>query len=272
MNHIAKTLLNVMRIEVLLGIGLVVWVFSLEARSAPATELLEVEIAIMDCTILEKAVDREYSASNANRPPNIPFNIQLCSELITFLKDEWLALGLNPATKFFAMIGGSGHRATVSTLSDLERQRNRATTERRKDFLLREEAFLPYREMLPILIEPNGDKDFQETKNFAVTSGDAFVAKSLAEKLANEQQKAVVLTDVQGKHNGGVSSEDKEAMMRISFSGLDVRGSQRRRFITRAKVDPSLGSPSTIYEFIEMGKLMLKTGLRQKPGYIRGYD
>ena len=116
----------------------------------------------------------EYSASNANRPPNIPFNIQLCSELITFLKDEWLALGLNPATKFFAMIGGSGHRATVSTLSDLERQRNRATTERRKDFLLREEAFLPYREMLPILIEPNGDKDFQETKNFAVTSGDAF--------------------------------------------------------------------------------------------------
>ena len=118
--------------------------------------------------------------------------------------------------------------ATVSTLSDLERQRNRATTERRKDFLLREEAFLPYREMLPILIEPNGDKDFQEM-NFAVTSGDAFVAKSLAEKLANEQQKAVVLIDVQGKHNGGVSSEDKEAMMRISFSGLDVRGSQRRR-------------------------------------------
>ena len=113
MNHIAKTLLNVMRIEVLLGIGLVVWVFSLEARSAPATELLEVEIAIMDCRILEKAVDREYSASNANRPPNIPFNIQLCSELITFLKDEWLALGLNPATKFFAMIGGSGHRATA---------------------------------------------------------------------------------------------------------------------------------------------------------------
>ena len=50
--------------------------------------------------------------------------------------------------------------------------------------------------MLPILIEPNGDKDFQETKNFAVTSGDAFVAKSLAEKLANEQQKAVVLIDV----------------------------------------------------------------------------
>ena len=33
MNHIAKTLLNVMRIEVLLGIGLVAWVFSLEARA-----------------------------------------------------------------------------------------------------------------------------------------------------------------------------------------------------------------------------------------------
>ena len=60
MNHIAKTLLNVMRIEVLLGIGLVAWVFSLEARSAPATELLEVEIAIMDCTILEKPVDRVF--------------------------------------------------------------------------------------------------------------------------------------------------------------------------------------------------------------------
>ena len=52
MNRLARTLLNVMRIEVLLGIGLVVWVFSLEARP-PATELLEVEIAIMDCTILE---------------------------------------------------------------------------------------------------------------------------------------------------------------------------------------------------------------------------
>ena len=33
MNHIAKTLLNVMRIEVLLGIGLVAWVFSFEARA-----------------------------------------------------------------------------------------------------------------------------------------------------------------------------------------------------------------------------------------------
>ena len=33
MNHIAKTLLNVMRIEVLLGIGLVAWVLSFEARA-----------------------------------------------------------------------------------------------------------------------------------------------------------------------------------------------------------------------------------------------
>ncbi len=135
MNHIAKTLLKVIRIEVFLGIGVVFWMFSLEARSAPATELLEVEIAIMDCTILERAVDREYSASNANRPPNIPFNIQLCSELITVLKDEWLSLGLNPATKFFVMIGGSVHRASVLTMSELERQGNRATTERRKDLM-----------------------------------------------------------------------------------------------------------------------------------------
>ena len=33
MNYIARTLLNVIRIEVLLGIGLVAWVFSLEARA-----------------------------------------------------------------------------------------------------------------------------------------------------------------------------------------------------------------------------------------------
>ena len=33
MNPMTKTLLNVMRIEVLLGIGLVAWVFSLEARA-----------------------------------------------------------------------------------------------------------------------------------------------------------------------------------------------------------------------------------------------
>ena len=33
MNRVARTLLNVMRIEVLLGIGLVMWVFSLEARA-----------------------------------------------------------------------------------------------------------------------------------------------------------------------------------------------------------------------------------------------
>lgn len=33
MNRVARTLLNVMRIEVLLGIGLVMWVFSLEANA-----------------------------------------------------------------------------------------------------------------------------------------------------------------------------------------------------------------------------------------------
>jgi hypothetical protein len=33
MNQVAKTLLNVMRIEVLLAIGLVLWVFSLELRA-----------------------------------------------------------------------------------------------------------------------------------------------------------------------------------------------------------------------------------------------
>ena len=33
MNRVAKTLLNLMRIEVLLGIGLVLWVFSLEVRA-----------------------------------------------------------------------------------------------------------------------------------------------------------------------------------------------------------------------------------------------
>ena len=33
MNHIAKTLLNVMRIEVLLGIGLVLWVISVEVQA-----------------------------------------------------------------------------------------------------------------------------------------------------------------------------------------------------------------------------------------------
>ena len=33
MNRVARTLLNIMRIEVLLGIGLVMWVFSLEARA-----------------------------------------------------------------------------------------------------------------------------------------------------------------------------------------------------------------------------------------------
>ena len=39
MNRVAKTLLNVMRIEVSLGIGLVLWVFSLEVRAEePAPE------------------------------------------------------------------------------------------------------------------------------------------------------------------------------------------------------------------------------------------
>lgn len=33
MNRVAKTLLKVMRIEVLLGIGLVLWVFSIEAKA-----------------------------------------------------------------------------------------------------------------------------------------------------------------------------------------------------------------------------------------------
>lgn len=37
MNRVARKLLNVMRIEVLLGIGLVMWVFSLEARALDLT-------------------------------------------------------------------------------------------------------------------------------------------------------------------------------------------------------------------------------------------
>lgn len=37
MNQVARTLLNVMRIEVLLGIGLVMWVFSLEAKALDLT-------------------------------------------------------------------------------------------------------------------------------------------------------------------------------------------------------------------------------------------
>ena len=39
MNRVAKTLLNVMRIEALLGIGLVLWVFSLELRAESYTPL-----------------------------------------------------------------------------------------------------------------------------------------------------------------------------------------------------------------------------------------
>ena len=67
MNHIAKTLLNVMRIEVLLGIGLVAWVFSLEARSAPEPNSGQLWTA--------RSLRRrwiEYSASNAKPPPKYP--------------------------------------------------------------------------------------------------------------------------------------------------------------------------------------------------------
>ena len=45
MKQITRTLLNVMRIEVLLGIGLVLWVFSLEVRAeepAPKTEAAQI--------------------------------------------------------------------------------------------------------------------------------------------------------------------------------------------------------------------------------------
>ncbi|MDB2659308.1 hypothetical protein N9Y62_02090 [Luminiphilus sp.] len=45
MNRVAKTLLNLMRIEVLLGIGLVLWVFSLEVRAeepAPKPEAAQI--------------------------------------------------------------------------------------------------------------------------------------------------------------------------------------------------------------------------------------
>ena len=39
MNQVAKTIRNVMRIEVLLGIGLVMWVFSLEVRATNYTPI-----------------------------------------------------------------------------------------------------------------------------------------------------------------------------------------------------------------------------------------
>jgi len=37
LNRVAKTLLNVMRIEVLLAVGLVLWIFSLEAKALDLT-------------------------------------------------------------------------------------------------------------------------------------------------------------------------------------------------------------------------------------------
>lgn len=45
MNRVARTFLNLMRIEVLLGIGLVLWVFSIEAKSQELVEFNNGEVA-----------------------------------------------------------------------------------------------------------------------------------------------------------------------------------------------------------------------------------
>ena len=44
-NQVTRTLLNLMRIEVLLGIGLVLWVFSIEAKPQELVEFNNGEVA-----------------------------------------------------------------------------------------------------------------------------------------------------------------------------------------------------------------------------------
>ena len=49
MNQVAKTLLNLMRIEVLLGIGLVLWIMSIEVRAEePASKTETTQISGKD--------------------------------------------------------------------------------------------------------------------------------------------------------------------------------------------------------------------------------
>lgn len=65
MNRVTRTLLNVMRIEVLLGIGLVFWVISLEAIGREFCPWTEQEASVLSAEALRRGETRLHEALSA---------------------------------------------------------------------------------------------------------------------------------------------------------------------------------------------------------------
>ena len=81
MNRATKVLLNIMRIEVLLGIGLVLWVFSIEAKSQELVELSNGEVADA-ITLNNNFQSLKAEITKASSRMNIYSEGQLLGELI----------------------------------------------------------------------------------------------------------------------------------------------------------------------------------------------
>ena len=70
MNRVVRTFLDVMRIEVLLGIGLVFWVLNVEEKAEPSEFVKNLDAVHIDCTIDGQSPDKSLSNALGVRPPS----------------------------------------------------------------------------------------------------------------------------------------------------------------------------------------------------------
>lgn len=100
MGRVARALLNIMRIEVLLGIGLVMWVFSLESRAENKTEWVTVTSTYACQYIHDSSINYENEEYEFNRyTTSEPFFLVSTAFLPpeTWTADEIIATDLPPS-------------------------------------------------------------------------------------------------------------------------------------------------------------------------------